>query len=117
MEGRPIVMATYLGFYTPNPDWSREVAEKYRRGELQQGQVPEPMATKVRELPQKLPAGCKLVGSWAPIGQSADVPEARRLPGVQIIETDDPSHLAFINQYYAGYLAFFFHPYNPVARA
>ena len=109
-------MATYIGFYTPNPEWSREVAEMLRRGELQPGQMPEPMATKVRELPHKLPAGCKLVGSWAPIGQSAGVPESRRLPGVQIVETDDPSQLTAIVQHYAGYLDFFFHPYNPVVR-
>ena len=111
-------MAIYLGFYTPSPEWNREVGEKVRRGELtlEPGRVPEPLATKVRELLQKLPPGCKLIGSYAPIGQSPDVPEARRLPGVQIIETDDPSHLAVITQHYAGYLSFFFHPYNPVAR-
>lgn len=87
-----------------------------RQGELQPGQLSEPMATKVREFPQKLPQGCRLIGSYGPVGQSIDVPDARRLPGVTIIETDDPAHLAFITQYSAGYLAWFFHPYNPVAR-
>ncbi len=33
-----------------------------------------------------------------------------KAPGIQIVETDDPSHLAIIAQHYAGYLAFFFHP-------
>jgi len=109
-------MTLYVGFYTPNPDWTREVAAKFRQGELQPGQPVEPIATKVRELPQKLPQGCKLLASYGPVGQSPDVVEARRLPGIQLIETDDPAHLTFISQYYAGYLSFFFHPYNPVAR-
>src|SRR5215218_3090808 len=99
-------MATYIGFYTPNPDWVREVSDKQRRGELQPGQPAEPLATKVREFPQKLPAGCKLIGSYGPVGQSPDVPEARRLPGILIVETDDPAHLAAIAQHYAGYLGF-----------
>jgi hypothetical protein len=34
----------------------------------------------VRELPTMLPAVCTLIGSYGPVGQSPDVPEARRLP-------------------------------------
>jgi hypothetical protein len=110
-------MATYVGFYTFNAGFLSELTAKIRNGELQPGQPVEPMATKVREFLQKLPNGCKLIGSYTAAGQSIDQPEEHRLPSVIIVETDDPSHLLFITQYYSGYLSFVFHPYNPVSRA
>lgn len=113
-------MTTYIGFYYPNPDYVREIGQQARTGELppQAGQGFSPqMAQKVRELPSVLPQGCKLIGSYARTGyQSAGVPEEHQLPGIIIVETDNPADLAAFNTHYLGYLSCAWYPYTPVTR-
>ncbi len=108
-------MAIYVGFYRVDEDYQREVGEKLRSGklELKPGELAEPVRTKARELPQKLPTGCRVVGSWVPV----ESPGRTENPGVIVVETDDIMHLIWFNSYYAGLVHFSWHPYLPVARA
>lgn len=109
-------MAIYIGFYRFDPEYIEDIGEQVREGEIEPPPpFPEPFATKVREFPEKLPEGCRLIGSYAVVGQSYGDPTAQ-LPGITIIETEDPSHLQWIIRYYSGYLTWFFHPYMPVER-
>ena len=55
---------------------------------------------KVRDFPSKLPPTCKLIGSWPVTGG----------PGVTIVEVESYDDLQFINDYYAGWLVFDWHP-------
>jgi hypothetical protein len=89
-------MAVYLGYYRPVPDFVANDA--FRR--------------KVVELPEKLPAGCLLIGSYVPTGGAAAVTPSR--PAVMLVETDHPADLDFISQYYAGALQFDWVPVTPV---
>lgn len=106
-------MALYIGFATVVDDYFREVGAKMRSGDLQLKpfETPEPARTRARELPAKLPAGCKLHGSWIPAGGIA-----YKEPIVTVIETDNPSHLAWFNTYYGGMFLFTWHPYVSVPR-
>ncbi len=107
-------MPIYVGFYSVDPDFNREVREKLRNGSLQLApfEVPEPARTKALGLLKNLPPGCKIVGSWFP----ADQPASTDQPGVLVIETQDVSHLAWFNNYYGGLVQFRFHPYVAVQR-
>lgn len=107
-------MPTYVGLYSVDPDFNREVRQKLRSGSLQLDpfEIPEPLKTKALELPKKLPSGCRIVGSWFPVDLPASVEE----PGVLVVETEDVSHLAWFNSYYGGLVQFRFHPYTAVPR-
>jgi hypothetical protein len=61
-------MATYSGFYSVDPDFSRGLNEKLRSGKLRLGalEIPEPAKTKTRELLKNLPAGCEILGAAFP---------------------------------------------------
>jgi hypothetical protein len=63
----------------------------------------------VRNLPANLPATCKLVGGY-PVG----TPD---LVSVMIVEAESNEDLTAINNYYAGWLQFEWHPTTLVARA
>jgi hypothetical protein len=114
-------MAIYIGFYRPNADYARDIAQRVRRGELtaRPGQHPDPQfAQKVRELPAQLPPGCTLVASYSRAAYgSIDGTEDGQLPGVMIVETNTATDLAVITNYYLGYLTFTWHPYTAVPRA
>ena len=98
-------MAVYIGYYRPNPQSLAEGGQRARSG--QPG--PDPTLVQlVRALPDKLPAGCRLLGSFAPMAGPvfADQPP----PGVTIVETDNVADLQFISQHYAGYLIYHWIP-------
>ena len=107
-------MALYVGFYWVTDDFNREVWQKLRSGamKLGPGEIPEPLAAKVRESVQKKPAGLEFVGSWFPLHG----PAMRDEPGVAIVETNDVNHLAWLASYYDGFLEFRFRPYLGVRR-
>ena len=99
-------MAVYLGYYRPTPTFA---AETQARGRERAG--PDPTFRKmVQELPEKLPAGCRLLGSYAPLGGGGAVLSEPGPPAVMILETDSVSDLGFITQYYEGYLLFHWLP-------
>ena len=56
---------------------------------------------KVIELRDSLPSTIKLIGSYAPLGGASPT-----RPSVWIAETNDPAELAFINNWYQGWLEF-----------
>lgn len=96
------LVATYIGYYRATNSYIEETLARARS--TGSGQDPAFMQ-KVVDLPLKLPAGCSIMGSFAPMGQSPDAP-----PAVMIVETNDTSHLQFISTYYQGFLAFNWHP-------
>ena len=98
-------MAVYIGYYRANPQSTEEAGQRARSG--QPGPDPK-LVQRVRELPDKLPASCTLLGSYAPMAGAvfADQPP----PGVTIVETDSVADLQFITQYYAGYLMYHWVP-------
>ena len=114
-------MAFYLGFFRPNDHYVRYLTEKILSEELkmpppgQPGGADPRMGAKVRGFPAFLQErGVRLVASYDPVGFPFSGPVDP--PGVTIIETDDDANLRAINQYYAPFLTFQFHRYNPVER-
>ena len=106
-------MAIYLGYYRPAPSFMEETQAR-ARGEGA-GAGPDPAFRRlVQELPERLPAGCRILGSYAPVGGGGPVLAEPGLPAVQILESDDPTHLGVISQYYAGYLMFQWTPATSV---
>jgi hypothetical protein len=93
-------MATYSGFYSVDPDFSRGLNEKLRSGKLRLGalEIPEPAKTNAPELLKNLPAGCKILGAAFP----ADWPVSVEQPGVMVVEAADASRLSWFNNYYGG---------------
>ncbi len=53
-------------------------------------------------LPAALPSTCRLIGSWNVGGGQA--------PGVMVVEAESFADLLAINQHWAGYLQFDWHP-------
>jgi hypothetical protein len=80
-------MATYSGSCIVDPDFSRDLNEKFRSGKLRVRalEIPQPAKTKVRELPENLPAGRKIAGANFPV----DHPTSVEQPGAMIVETSD----------------------------
>ena len=64
----------------------------------------------VRELPERLPAGCRILGSYASLGGAGGTVFEPGFPAVMIVESDDPAHLGIISQHSGGYLAFHWVP-------
>ena len=91
---------TYVGYYRVTESAAREIETANR----ETGAAPRVWAEKVNAFPASLPDGVKLIGSWGVGGGVA--------PSVMIVEVDDFSGLAHINAYYAGWLAFDWHPTN-----
>ena len=89
-------MTIYAGYYEPVPE--AHLDDSFRR--------------KVVELPQRLPAGCLLVGSYVPAPGEGWV--GRRPPPFLLVETDHPDGLEYIRQYYAGYLRFEWAPLSSI---
>ncbi len=56
-------MNTDLGYYRINPNWAASTSDQARKGI---STPPTEFLKKVRELPEKLPPGCTIVGSYAP---------------------------------------------------
>jgi hypothetical protein len=99
-------MTVYLGYYRTVP-WFAEEAQARARDEA----GPDARFRRlVLELPEKLPAGCLLLGSYAPLGGGGAVLADPGPPSVLIVETEDARDLGFITQYYAGYLLFHWVP-------
>lgn len=104
-------MSVYMGYYRPAQGFLEANQSKARdQGEFA---VEPKMQQKVRDLPEKLPAGCKILGAFAPIQSGAVIAETA-LPGIIVIETQNSADLTFINQHYAGYLIFQWTPANVV---
>jgi hypothetical protein len=102
-------MSVYVGFYRPDPEFMRETAARARAGD----QATDPkLARLVVELPEKLPAGCKIVGAYNTFAGSALSDPGP--PGVVIVDTGNGDDLLFISQYYTGYLQFLWHPARSV---
>ena len=59
-------MATYIGYYRPNPTFAEENDQRARSGDTSPNPV---MREKVIGLRDKLPAGLALVGSYKPDGR------------------------------------------------
>ncbi|MBK7723714.1 MAG: hypothetical protein IPI33_00215 [Dehalococcoidia bacterium] len=99
-------MSIYLGYYRPTATYREANETRARQGDTT---LDPKFAQIVVDLPLKLPAGCSILGSFAPAGGSPDNP-----PNVMIIETSDTAHLGFISNYYAGYLQFQWFPATSV---
>src|SRR4051794_35420934 len=95
-------MAVYLGYY-------RVVRQFQEQTQAQARDAGVEMDAKFRQmilaLPDRLPAGCTIVGSYTPIGGGAVLHEPGP-PAVMIVETESTRDLVFISQYYTGYLQF-----------
>lgn len=92
---------TYIGFQRVPPD------SPVRTSLLDSGTVPVELTQKVMAFPSKLPSWCQLVGSWAVPGDS---------PQVVIVTAESVVDLQNINNYYAGWVVFDWHPCKPGAR-
>jgi hypothetical protein len=87
-------MATYIGFYNPDPAFAARNAKNARREKGPNTSFQD----KVQALPGALPQGTSIIGSYATMSNER--------PAVMIVETSDPSGLAFISSYYEGFLNF-----------
>lgn len=113
-------MATYVGYFRPNPNYAAYRDEMLISGEWEAPTGPgtnpdSKMADKVRGFPGFLESiGVTFLGSYVPVGLPSSNPE--NPPGFSIIETDDDSKLGQIVNYYAPYLDYSFYRYNPPIR-
>jgi hypothetical protein len=91
---------TFVGYYDPAVGTPLREDIEHQRST---GVGPSPaMQQKVRELPAKLPATCRLIGSWATPGA--------RVNGVMIVEAESWDDLEAINAHYRGWLLIDWHP-------
>ena len=98
-------MTTYIGYYRPVPQYLQESGARARAGDPS----PDPtMRRLVTELPEKLPAGCSIVGSYVP--GAGPVLHEPGPPSVMIVECDGIEPLQFISRYYTGFLQFHWVP-------
>ena len=94
-------MALYLGYFRFTDSFLAAFQERARSGEPPDRTLQE----KVIQLPDVLPASCRLLGAYNPLHSGA-VFGSGMPPSVMIVETDNPENLAVINRHYAGYFAF-----------
>ena len=107
-------MAVYLGYYRAVLGFVQETQDRQRRG----GGGPDPaFLDLVRELPERLPAGCRILGSYTPLGGGGGAVFEPGPPSVMIVESDDPAHLGVISQHYTGYLTFLWVPATVVGAS
>lgn len=99
-------MSLFIGYYRPTATYREANEARARQGETA---IDPKFAQMVVDLPLKLPAGCSILGSYGPGGNSPDNP-----PNVMILETSDTAHLGFISNYYAGFLQFQWFPATSV---
>lgn len=99
-------MTVYLGYYRPVPDFDQETQDRARRGES--GFDPS-FLRMVQELSEKLPAGCRILGSYVPMGGGAVLSEPGA-PAVMLVESETADDLAVITRHYSGYLTFLWTP-------
>lgn len=92
---------TFIGFMSAPPDLP--VWESARKT----GAFPKELQEKVNKFPGSLPRTCKLIGSWAVLGPS---------PNVVIVEAESVQDLLHIDNYYAGWVIFDWHPCRPMPR-
>jgi hypothetical protein len=92
---------TYIGYFHAAAD--SPVLAAWR----ETGAVPTEYAHKVNEFLTGLPSTCKWIGTW---NVSGDAPSAI------VVEVESNDDLQHINQYYAGWLAFTWHPTTETRR-
>lgn len=90
-------MATYIGYFRFHADFLREKGEQARHGD---DSLNVEFGQKVVDVRERLPHTIKLIAAYVPIGISLTH------PGMWIVETDDPTELVFVNNYYDGWLDF-----------
>jgi hypothetical protein len=103
-------MAVYLGYYRVARSYQDQMQERARE---QRPGLDEKFRELILGLPEKVPAGCRIDGSYPPMGAGAVLRDPGP-PSVMIVETESTSDLAFISRYYTGYLAFEWTPANHV---
>jgi hypothetical protein len=103
-------MALYLGYYLFVPEFSHEGHARASSGDTAVDPV---MMRKAIELPERLPAGCRLQGAYVPHGMAYGEPDTTQ-PAIMLVETDNPADLDFISRYYQGYVSFRWTPANAV---
>ena len=91
---------TYVGFYRPTADSPVNASIR------ETGALPAGFGKMVNEFPAKLPATCKLIGSWI---VSAG-------PSVIVVEAESLAALIHISGYYGGWLEFDWRPTRSVPR-
>lgn len=96
-------MSTFIGYYRTNDAFAQEIQQRQREGQP----IDARFIQMVVDLPGKLPASCKIIGSYSPAAGPVLGPQP---PSIQIVETNDPRDLQFISQYYGGYLQFHWVP-------
>lgn len=87
---------TFVGLYCLDGPLESDIESR------RQGGIPEAFATKVREFPATLPDTCKLIGSWRIMTD--------QIAGVMVVEAESYEDLQFIDNHYAGWLQFNWHP-------
>jgi hypothetical protein len=103
-------MAVYLGYYRVVRTYQEQNQARAREQGLG---IDAKFRQLILGLPERLPAGCRIIDSYTPIGGGSVIREPGP-PSVMIVETESTSDLAFISQYYTGYLAFEWTPANRV---
>lgn len=103
-------MATYIGYLRFAPSFAEQNRARRLAGDAAPDRKFRQMVT---DLPDKLPAGSRIIGAYTPLGGAA-VANEPGLPGVMIVESGDSAHLTFITEYYTGYLIFQWAPCTSV---
>ena len=96
------------------PGFVQAAQEQRRRGA---GGADPAFLRLVRELPERLPAGCRILSSYTPLGGAGGTVFEPGPPAVMIVESDDPAHLGIISQHSGGYLAFLWVPATVVGAS
>ena len=87
---------TYVGFYSST---SSDVVGPALRAD---GVPPREFLGKVNGFPASLPSTCNMIGSWPITGGE--------VVGVMVVEVESYADLHHINNYYAGWLNYDWHP-------
>jgi len=110
-------MTIYVGFGRWSDGYLRDVGEKLRSGKTAaQANEELGLTAKAQAFNQSVPQGLRIIGSYAPQGIGGAHPSFAESPLVRIIETDDPAHVTWATNYYAGYLNVAYHPYTQAAQ-
>lgn len=92
---------TYIGYQSGPADSPLFAALR------ETGALPKELAKKVNAFPSSLPKTCRLIGSWAVSGPA---------PNVVVVEAESFADLQHIDNYYAGWVIFDWHPCRPMPR-
>lgn len=107
-------MATYLGYYRIDPRFAEELSA-WRRGPRTSANPADPLVSLVEHFLDRLPAGCTYLGSYNPVGSGVVFDQG--LPSVELIETSNPADLAFISQYFLGFINYQWTPVSSPGRS